>query len=342
MGYKIALIRGDGVGPEVVSSAVQVLNEIGFDADYVEIRAGLSLFKETGKPLEEVELSKIKECDAALKGPIATLPGPGTYTSVNVLLRKYFNLYVNFRPFENLVNEKYPYFNFIIFRENTEELYTGAEWNFGEASVALRVITKKATQKIVNYSFNYALKNDRKRVTVVHKANILKETDGLFRDTFFEESKKYPLQADEIIVDSAAYQLVKNPEQFDVLVTPNLYGDILSDLAAGLVGSLGLCGSANIGDKYAIFEPVHGVAWDIAGKGIANPIGAILSSSYLLDWLSEKHNDKRLAKYSKVISLAVKNVLKLKKFTKELGGNLTTEDLTKLIITETKKVEAIF
>ncbi|MEM0076951.1 MAG: isocitrate/isopropylmalate family dehydrogenase, partial [Thermoproteota archaeon] len=282
MGYKIALVRGDGVGPEVVSSAVQVLREVGFDAEYIEIKAGLSLFKETGKPIEDEELNKIKECDAALKGPIATLPGPGTYQSVNVLLRKYFNLYVNFRPFENLVNDKYPYFNFIIFRENTEELYTGAEWTLDDTSIALRIITKSATQRIVNYSFNYALKNGRRRITVVHKANILKETDGLFRETFFKESKKYTLQADEVIVDSAAYQLVKNPEQFDILVTPNLYGDILSDLAAGLVGSLGLCGSANIGDSYAIFEPVHGVAWDIAGKGIANPIGAILSSSYLL------------------------------------------------------------
>jgi len=339
MGYKIALLRGDGVGPEVVSSAVQVLKEVGFDADYVEIRAGLSLFKEKGKPIEDEELNKIKECDAVLKGPVATLPGPGTYQSVNVLLRKYFNLYINFRPFENLVNEKYPYFNFIIFRENTEELYTGAEWNFNGTSVALRVITKKATQRIANYSFNYALRNNRKRVTVVHKANILKETDGLFRETFFEESKKYPLQADEVIVDSAAYQLVKNPEQFDVLVTPNLYGDILSDLAAGLVGSLGLCGSANIGDDYAIFEPVHGVALDIAGKGVANPIGAILSSSYLLDWLSEKHNDKNLARYSRIVNSAVKAVLKLKKFTRELGGSLTTEELTKLIIEEANKVE---
>lgn len=339
MGYKIGLLRGDGVGPEVVSSAVQVLKEVGFDAEYVEIRAGLSLFKEKGKPIEDEELNKIKECDAVLKGPVATLPGPGTYQSVNVLLRKYFNLYINFRPFENLVNEKYPYFNFIIFRENTEELYTGAEWNFNGTSVALRVITKKATQRIANYSFNYALRNNRKRVTVVHKANILKETDGLFRETFFEESKKYPLQADEVIVDSAAYQLVKNPEQFDVLVTPNLYGDILSDLAAGLVGSLGLCGSANIGDDYAIFEPVHGVALDIAGKGVANPIGAILSSSYLLDWLSEKHNDKNLARYSKIVNSAVKAVLKLKKFTRELGGSLTTEELTKLIIEEANKVE---
>lgn len=339
MGYKIALIRGDGVGPEVVSSAVQVLEEVGFDAEYIEVRAGLSLFKERGKPIEEEDLSRIKECDAILKGPIATLPGPRTYQSVNVLLRKYFDLYVNFRPFENLINENYPYFNIIIFRENTEELYTGAEWNFGDASVALRIITKRATQRIVNYSFNYALRNSRRRVTVVHKANILKETDGLFRETFFEESKRYPIKADEIIVDSAAYQLVKNPEQFDILVTPNLYGDILSDLAAGLVGSLGLCGSANIGDNYAMFEPVHGVALDIAGKGVANPIGAILSSSYLLDWLSVKHDDKKLAKGSKVISSAVKSVLMLKKFTKELGGDLTTGELTKLIIEEAKKVE---
>lgn len=342
MGYKIALIKGDGVGPEVTSSAVHILNEVGFDAEYIEVKAGLSLFKSTGKPIEEEELNKIKECEAILKGPVATPPGPGTYQSVNVLLRKYFDLYVNFRPFENLVNERYPYFNFVIFRENTEELYTGAEWKFNDASIALRIITKRGTQRIVSYSFNYALRNNRKKITVVHKANILKETDGLFRNIFFEESKKYSLQADELIVDSAAYQMVRNPEQLDVLVTPNLYGDILSDLAAGLVGSLGLCGSANIGDNYAIFEPVHGVAWDIAGKGIANPVGAILSSSYLLEWLSEKHNDKSLDRHSKAISSAVRNVLKLKKFTIELGGNLTTEELTKFIAEEAIRVGEVF
>jgi len=342
MGFKIGIIRGDGVGPEIVSSALKVLEEIEFNAEYIEVEAGLELYKKSGRAIEDGGLEKLSECDATLKGPIATLPGPGTYQSINVLLRKHFNLYVNFRPFVNIINNKFPYFDFVILRENTEELYSGIEWSTKDFSIALRIISRAATEKIVRYAFNYAVKNNRKRVTVVHKANILKETDGLFRAIFFEESKKYSsLKVDEVIVDAAAYQLVKNPESFDVLVTPNLYGDILSDLAAGLVGSLGLCGSANIGENYAVFEPVHGAAFDIAKKGIANPVGMILSTSYMLKWLGERKDEEKTRKLGEILEVATGKVLKAGNLTVELGGSLKTSELVGLIIKEAKNLKEV-
>ncbi len=338
MKYKIGIISGDGIGPEVISSALKLLSELNFDAEYIEIKAGLNFYKISGKPIEDSALEKLEECDAILKGPIATLP-KSSYPSITIMLRKHFDLYINFRPFINVINNKFPYFNLIIFRENTEGLYSGAEWRLNDLAITLQITTKKATERIVRHALNYAIKNNRKRVTVVHKATVIKETDGLFREIFFNEAKKYnSIKADEILVDTAAYQLIKNPEEFDILVTPNLYGDILSDLVAGLIGSLGLCGSANIGDKYALFEPVHGTALDIAGKGIANPIGAILASSYLLDWLSEKKNDKKLKTLSKAIEKAVIITLKSNKLTKDLGGNLNTDEITKIIITNTKNI----
>ncbi len=336
MKYKIGVIYGDGIGPEVISATINLLDELNFNAEYIKIDAGLNFYKISGKPIEDSAIEKLRECDAVLKGPIATLP-ESSYPSITVMLRKYFGLYVNFRPFVNIINDKFPYFNFIIFRENTEGLYSGVEWRSEDLAITLQITSRKATEKIVNYALNYAIKNNRRRVTVVHKATVIKETDGLFREIFFKEAQKFSsIKADEILVDSAAYQLVKNPEQFDVLVTPNLYGDILSDLAAGLVGSLGLCGSANIGDNYALFEPVHGTAVDIAGKGIANPIGAILSSSYMLRWLSERRNDETLKILGDKIEKAVFDTLRSKHFTKELGGNFTTNELVKIIITNIK------
>lgn len=337
MKYKIGVIYGDGIGPEVISSTLNLLNDLGFDAEYIKINAGLNFYKISGKPIEDSALEKLKECHAILKGPIGTLP-ESSYPSITVMLRKYFNLYINFRPFVNIINDKFPYFNFIIFRENTEGLYSGIEWRSEDLAITLQITSRKTTEKLVKYALNYAIKNNRKRITVVHKATVIKETDGLFREIFFKEAQKYStINADEILVDSAAYQLVKNPEQFDILVTPNLYGDILSDLAAGLVGSLGLCGSANIGDEYALFEPVHGTAMDIAGKGIANPIGSILAASYMLGWLSEKNNDKKLKMLENAIEKAVTDTLKSKYFTKELGGSLTTTELIKIITTNAKK-----
>lgn len=338
MKYKIGIIYGDGIGPEVISSTLELLNELNFDAEYIEIKAGFNFYKISGKPIEESAFEKLEECDAILKGPIATLP-KSSYPSITLMLRKHFDLYVNFRPFINIINNKFPYFNFIIFRENTEGLYSGAEWRSNDLAITLQITSKKATERIVRYAINYAIKNNRKKITVVHKATVIKETDGLFREIFFNETQKYnSIKADEILVDSAAYQLIKNPEQFDILVTPNLYGDILSDLAAGLVGSLGLCGSANIGDTYALFEPVHGTASDIAGKGIANPIGAMLATSYLLDWLSEKRNNPKLKTLSKAIEKAIIITLKSNNLTKDLGGNLNTNELTKIITINAKNI----
>ncbi|MCD6113666.1 MAG: isocitrate/isopropylmalate dehydrogenase family protein, partial [Thermoprotei archaeon] len=293
--YKVAVIEGDGVGPEIVREAIRLLNEVGFNAEYIKINAGLKYYEETGKTIEDGALDIIRKTHALIKGPIATPLGPGTYRSVNVWLRKQLGLYANVRPFRSYRGISLKELDIVVIRENTEGAYSGVEEKIPEGAVTYRIITREATEKIVRFAFEYARKYGRKKVTVVHKANILKESDGLFRNIFFEIAREYPnIESDEVIVDAAAYKLVKRPHLFDVMVTPNLYGDILSDLVAGVVGGLGLCGSAQIGDNYAAFEPVHGTAVTVAGKGIANPIGEIKAASLMLKWLSERHGDGKL------------------------------------------------
>ena len=338
--YRIAVIEGDGVGPEIVREAIRLLNEVGFNAEYIKINAGLKYYEETGKTIEDGALDTIRETHALIKGPIATPLGPGTYRSVNVWLRKQLDLYANVRPFRSYRGISLKELDIVVIRENTEGAYSGVEEKIPEGAVTYRIITRRATEKIVRFAFEYARKYGRKKVTVVHKANILKESDGLFRNIFFEIAKDYPdIESDEVIVDAAAYKLVKRPYLFDVMVTPNLYGDILSDLVAGVVGGLGLCGSAQIGDNYAAFEPVHGTAVTVAGKGIANPIGEIKAASLMLKWLSERHGDGKLRRIHEALEEAIRYTIEeAKVLPQDLGGTAKTVEVTNTIISKAKEI----
>ncbi len=332
--YKIGLIRGDGVGPEITSVAIDILSQLLSSIEIVELNAGYEYYKRTGKPYEEDLFDKILELDAILKGPLTTPPGPGTFRSINVLLRQKLGLYANIRPFTSFRGVSRASFNFVIIRENTEGLYAGLEGRFKDTAFTVRVVSEEGSRRICEYAFNYALEEGFKRVTLVHKANILKETDGLFREVFYKIAKKYSrITADEILVDTAAYRLVREPWVFQVLVTPNLYGDILSDEAAGLVGSLGLCGSAQIGENIGVFEPVHGSAPDIAGKGLANPIGQVMASAYMLKYLGRKYSDVSLIKASQSLIRAAKIVIEeYRVLTQELGGDAGTRDVGEAIM----------
>ncbi len=329
---KISVIEGDGIGPEIVREAVSLLDRI-IDAEFIFVKAGKSYFHETGNPIEEGGMEKIRESDALLKGPIATPIRGQTYPSINLKIRREFDLYANIRPFQSYKGISIREIDMIMVRENTEGLYSGVEEGSEERAIAHRVITRKGSERIAEYAFHLALSENRKRVTVAHKTNVLKRSDGLFMKTFFEVARKYPsIEADDIIVDAAAYKLVKFDRAFDVLVTPNLYGDILSDVAAGVVGSLGLCGSAQVGDRFAAFEPIHGTAEDIAGKGIANPLGIFMASSMLLKWLGSTRGPY-YAKKGDFLQRAVYRVVSERiALTPDLGGNSKTEEVTEAVI----------
>lgn len=329
---KISVIKGDGIGPEIVREAVSLLDRI-IDAEFIFVKAGKSYFYETGKPIEEGGMEKIRESDALLKGPIATPIRGQTYPSINLKIRREFDLYANIRPFQSYKGISMREIDMIMVRENTEGLYSGVEEGSEERAIAHRVITRKGSERIAEYAFHLALSENRKRVTVVHKTNVLKRSDGLFMKTFFEVARKYPsIEADDVIVDAAAYKLVKFDRAFDVLVTPNLYGDILSDVAAGVIGSLGLCGSAQVGDRFAAFEPIHGTAEDIAGKGIANPLGIFMASSMLLKWLGSTR-DPYYAKKGDLLQRAIYRVINERiALTPDLGGDSKTEEVTEAVI----------
>lgn len=322
MKFKIAVIRGDGIGPEVIDSTLKVLEAIDFNAEYVEIKAGYEYWKKTGKPIEDEALNTIKSCNCILKGPLMTPPGPESYRSVTVALRRELDLYANVRPFKTFGRSSKKV-DMIIVRENTEDLYSGLEFKVSSTAITLRIISEKASKRIAKFAFELAKREGRKKVTVVHKANVMKESCGLFRSAFFEIAKLYPeIQVDELVVDAAGYRIVVAPETLDVLVTSNMFGDILSDVAAGVVGGLGLAPSANIGDNYAMFEPVHGVALDIAGMGIANPIASILSSAMMLRHLNE-------TKKAIAIETAVEKLISDGKvLTPDMGGRAKTVDVT--------------
>jgi isopropylmalate/isohomocitrate dehydrogenase-like protein len=327
--YRVGVLRGDGIGPEVVQAAVDVLNALELEVEYVELYGGYEYYRKTGKALQDDFFDVVKSLDAVLKGPLYTPPHEKEFKSVNVLLRKELDLYANVRPFRSYRGFSLKDFNFVIVRENTEDLYTGFESLYRGVALALKVVSYEGAKRIAEFAFSYAKSNGFKRVTVVHKANVLKISDGLFREVFYEVAKKYPeLQADELIVDTAGYTIVKNPEKLGVLVTPNLYGDILADVAAAVVGSLGLCGSAQIGENIAVFEPVHGVALDIAGKGVANPIGELESAKLMLLYLSNKYSDRRLYEKALRLDKAIhKTVEELKILTPDLGGSSKTRDV---------------
>lgn len=329
MRHKITLIPGDGIGPEVTGAAVSVLRAAGFEADWETFVVGAEALSRFGDPLPQDLIDSIKRNKVALKGPVATPIGTG-FVSSNVRLRKALDLYANLRPIKSLkgVPSRYEDVDLIVVRENTEDLYSGLEHEVVPGVVeSLKIITDKASRRIATFAFEYARREGRKKVTAVHKANIMKLSDGLFLRCFREVAEKYPeIKADDLIVDNTCMQLVINPTQFDVLLLENLYGDIVSDLCAGLIGGLGVAPGANIGEDIAVFEAVHGAAPTIAGRGIANPTALLLSAVLMLKHLDERERAMR-------IQTALEKVLaEGKVLTRDLGGQATTLDFTEAII----------
>ncbi len=326
--YRVLVIPGDGVGPEVIEAALRALEPLSGLLEYEAAEAGLGYYRRTGKPYPGNLLDMIRGADATLKGPLATPVGTG-YRSVNVYIRQSLDLYANLRPCRGYPGVSPRVFDLVVVRENTEGLYAGVEGRFREEAYALKIVTRRGSERIIRFAFQYALENNRRRVTAVHKANILKQADGLFLEEFRRIAREYPgVKADELIVDAAAYNMARSPESLDVLVTMNLYGDILSDLAAGLAGSLGLCGSGQYGPETAVFEPVHGAGFDIAGKGIANPVAAIHAARLMLQYLGAKHSDPRLTRAARLLDKAVeKTLVEDRVLTPDLGGAAKTMDV---------------
>jgi isocitrate dehydrogenase (NAD+) len=331
------LIAGDGIGPEITQATLQVLDALGVRFDWDEEYGGMSAVEKAGTPLPNATLDSIRRTKLALKGPLTT-PVGGGYRSVNVALRQEFDLYANVRPTKTIVpGGRYQDIDLVIIRENTEGLYVGLDHTFrvGDdpkaVAQATSVMTRDGCRRICRYAFEYAKMHGRKRITIVHKANILKATSGLFLETGRLVAKDYEgvIACDEKIVDNTAMQLVINPRQFDVIVTTNLFGDILSDEAAGLVGGLGLAPGANIGSKAAIFEAVHGSAPDIAGQGIANPTAQMLAAAMMLDHVGEREAATRLRNAIEQ-TIAVDNIR-----TRDLGGSASTINFAQAVASRT-------
>ena len=327
----ISLIKGDGIGPEVSQATIEVIKAAGVAIEWEEVPAGANALEKIGTVLPEYTIDSVKKNKVALKGPVGTPIGEG-FKSISVALRKRLELYANLRPIKSLpgINARYDNIDLIIVRENTEGLYSGIEHEVVPGVMeSLKIITEKASTRIAEFAFQYAKNNNRKKVTAVHKANIMKLSDGLFLQCSRKVAKKYPdIQYDEKIVDNACMQLILNPYQFDVMVLENLYGDIISDLCAGLVGGLGTAPGANIGNDYAIFEAIHGSAPDIAGQNLANPIALIRSAILMLEYIGEHEAAEKINK-------AICNVLKKgEKLTRDLGGTATTTEITEAIIDE--------
>lgn len=324
----ITLINGDGIGPEITEAVVKILKASGAKINWDWQTAGADVIEDEGTPLPPRVLESIKVNKVALKAPVTTPIGSG-FRSVNVQLRRALDLYANVRPCKNIpgVKAKYENVNLVIIRENTEGLYSGLEHMIDKNTAeTIKLITRKASDRICRYAFDFAVKHKRKQVCVATKANICKLSDGLFLECFRNVASEYPkIATKEILVDNLCMQLVQDPTQFDVLVMPNLYGDIVSDLAAGLIGGLGVAQGANIGLYGAVFEPVHGSAPDIKGKGIANPTAMLLSAIEMLRYIEEN-------KYADKIEKALFKTLEEGKFTPDLGGECTTTQFADAVI----------
>jgi isopropylmalate/isohomocitrate dehydrogenase-like protein len=330
--YKIAVIPGDGIGKTVTSEAVRVLKSTDLKFEFQFMKVGYEVFKKVGTPVPENVVSKMKDTQACLFGATTTPVGVPNYRSAIVTLRKALDLYANVRPVKSHpVRDCVRDVNLVIVRENTEGLYSGVEFETEDSAFAVRVITRRACERIARFAFNLTMRR-RRKVTIVTKANVMRKTCGLFREVSLLVAKDYPeVEVNELFVDVAAMNLVLKPQVFDVILTSNLFGDILSDEAAGLIGGLGLAPSGNIGDNYGLFEPVHGSAPDIAGKRIANPIAAILAAKMMLDYLGED-------KWAERVENAVVTVLKEgKQLTPDLGGSSTTSEVTEAIIAVLEK-----
>ena len=329
MAKTITVFKGDGIGPEITDAVLKILNAAGADLNYEIFNVGAAEYEAHGKLIPDEAYASFDKNKVLLKSPITT-PGGKGFRSLNVTLRKKYNLYANIRPAKSnkAVKTPFPNVDLITFRENTEGLYVGIEEQIDENTVhAIKVITRPASERIIKAAFEYAKAHGRKKVTCVHKANILKMSDGLFLKIFYEIAPNYPeIQADDKIVDNTCMQLVMKPEQFDIMVTPNLYGDIISDLTSGLIGGLGLLPSSNLGKDYAMFEAVHGSAPDIAGKHIANPTALLWSACMMLEFLGQNDVAAKIRK-------AVDKVLNEGKvLTPDLHGTAKTEEYCDAII----------
>ena len=333
MRHTITLIPGDGIGPEIVAATVRIIEAAGVEVDWETQILGSQALEKFGTTLPEAAIESIRRNKVALKGPLMTPIGKG-FTSVNVGLRKALDLYANVRPVKALPNVicRYPELDLVIVRENTEDLYAGLEHVVVPGVVeSIKIITEKASTRISRYAFEYAKLFGRKKVTAVHKANIMKLSDGLFLECFYNVAKEYPdIPADDKIIDNCCMQLVMRPEQFDVMVMENLYGDIVSDLCAGLIGGLGLAPGANIGEQGAVFEAVHGSAPDIAGQGIANPTALLMSAIIMLRHLGEKDAAKNVE--DAMMTVFTEGSVR----TKDLGGTAKTADFANAIIDKLK------
>lgn len=326
---KVTLVPGDGIGPEVAEATRQVIDASGAQIDWEVVEAGEKMIAEYNTPLPEHVLDSIKKNKIALKGPITTPVGKG-FRSVNVTLRQTLNLYANVRPVANFPNvpSRYNGIDMVIVRENTEDLYAGVEHMVGkDAAESIKIITREASSRIARFAFDLAQKEGRTKVTAVHKANIMKLSDGLFLECVRGVAKDYPeIELEEVIVDAMCMNLVQFPERYQVLVLPNLYGDIVSDLCAGLVGGLGVAPGANIGQDGAVFEAVHGSAPQIAGKNLANPLAMILSGVNMLKYLGQTGPAEKIIK---AVTIALNDKQNL---TPDLGGNSGTKEMAQSII----------
>ncbi|GIV08089.1 MAG: hypothetical protein KatS3mg019_0180 [Fimbriimonadales bacterium] len=326
--YTVTLIRGDGIGPEIAESVIEIFAAADVPVRWEEAYAGLACLEQYGALCPEATLESIRHHRIALKGPTTT-PIGGGHRSINVAIRKAFELFANVRPSRSIpgVQSRYNDIDLILVRENIEDTYAGVEyWQTPDVAESLRLISRPGSAAVIRYAFDLARRLGRRKVTCVHKANIQKLSDGLFVECFREIAQQYPdLESDDILVDNACMQLVMRPERFDVMVLPNLFGDIVSDLCAGLIGGLGMAPGGNIGNGYAVFEAVHGSAPDIAGKGIANPTAFILSAVQMLHHLGLHADAER-------IENALRYTLVSGIKTRDLGGNANTREFTKAII----------
>lgn len=335
MSYRITCIPGDGTGPELMTATKKVLAATGVPIEWVDLEAGSDVMDKYGTPLPPQVIESVRETKVAIKGPITTPVGTG-FRSVNVALRKELDLYANLRPAVSIpgVRSRYHDVDLIVVRENTEDLYSGVEHMVGkDAAESIKIITRAASERICRFAFDYARTNDRRKVTAVHKANIMKCTDGLFLETARAVASEYPdIEFEDRIVDNMCMQLVQKPDLYDVLVCPNLYGDIISDLCAGLVGGLGVAPGANIGTEAAVFEPVHGSAPKYAGQDKVNPTALILSAVLMLRHLGE-------VRAAEAVFTAVKDVIREGKcVTYDLGGTAGTQAMAEAIAERTSRL----
>ena len=332
--YNISLITGDGIGPELSESAISILetihDKLNVKTKINSLEAGDAALEKYMTALPDETFQSIELSDACLKAPVGE-----SAADVIVVLRQKLDLYANIRPAKSYPNTPSlrDDVDLVIVRENTEDLYTGQEFTLDDSAVALRVISEKASKRIARHAFNTAIqRNEKKRVTCVHKSNVMRKTDGLFAKSCETIAKEFPnITFDQMYVDACSMNLIRQPQEFDVIVTTNLFGDILSDESSQVVGGLGMAPAANLGDSFGLFEPVHGAAFDIAGKQIANPTSFILSIKMMFDWLGNKNNDQDSISVSKTLEKTVLEVIESGIATKDVGGNMSTKEFTKEI-----------